>query len=98
MAMGVKERAAEGTAVTDTGAAYRQPRSARSAAAAVGGPAGRVRSNVAADIRAPNRVFGFFTITAGIDVLGVRFAAAGHPLAAEDRRALLISNNNFRIK
>src|SRR5215469_16256243 len=128
MAMGVKERAAEGTAVTDTGAAYRQPRSTRSAAAAVRdlhpayfafvmatgivsigaymlGPrwlsdalfivaiAGLVvltgalairlaafRSNVAADLRAPDRVFGFFTITAGVDVLGVRFAAAGHPL------------------
>jgi tellurite resistance protein TehA-like permease len=130
MSIGVKERAAEGTAVTDTGAAYRQPRSTRSAAAAVRdlhpayfafvmatgivstgaymlGPrwlsdtllivavAGLVvltvalvwrlavfRSSVAADIRAPERVFGFFTITAGIDVLGVRFAAAGHPLPA----------------
>jgi tellurite resistance protein TehA-like permease len=39
------------------------------------------RSNVAADIHTPDRVFGFFTITAGIDVLGVRLAAAGHPLA-----------------
>jgi tellurite resistance protein TehA-like permease len=39
------------------------------------------RPNVAADIRAPERVFGFFTITAGLDVLGVRLAAAGHPLA-----------------
>jgi tellurite resistance protein TehA-like permease len=38
------------------------------------------RSNLAADIRAPDRVFGFFTITAGLDVLGARFAAAGHPL------------------
>ena len=38
------------------------------------------RSNVAADIRAPDRVFGFFTITAGLDVLGARFAAAGHPV------------------
>jgi len=26
-------------------------------------------------------VFGFFTIVAGVDVLGVRLAAAGHPLA-----------------
>ena len=114
--------------MTDTGAAYRQPRPTRSAAAAVRdlhpayfafvmatgivsigaymlGPrwlsdalliaavAGLVvltaalavrlavfRSNVAADVRAPDRVFGFFTITAGVDVLGVRFAAAGHPL------------------
>ncbi len=39
------------------------------------------RPNVAADIRAPDRVFGFFTITAGLDVLGVRLAVAGHPLA-----------------
>lgn len=37
-------------------------------------------ANVAADIRAPDRVFGFFTITAGLDVLGVRFAVDGHPL------------------
>ena len=130
MAIGVKERAAEGTAVTDTGAAYRQPRSTRSAAAAVrdlhpayfafvmatgivsigaymlgprwlsdallvvavlglavltGALAVRLavfRSSVAADISAPDRVFGFFTITAGIDVLGARFAEAGHPLVA----------------
>ena len=39
------------------------------------------RSRVAADIRAPERVFGFFTIVAGIDVLGVRLGSAGHPLA-----------------
>ncbi|MGI9006491.1 MAG: tellurite resistance/C4-dicarboxylate transporter family protein [Streptosporangiaceae bacterium] len=39
------------------------------------------RSSVAADILAPERVFGFFTIVAGLDVLGVRLAAAGHPLA-----------------
>ena len=39
------------------------------------------RSSVTADIQAPERVFGFFTITAGIDVLGVRLGAAGHPLA-----------------
>ena len=38
------------------------------------------RSHVAADIRAPDRVFGFFTIPAGLDVLGARFAAAGHPV------------------
>ena len=38
-------------------------------------------SSVAADIKAPERVFGFFTITAGLDVLGVRLALAGHPLA-----------------
>ena len=39
------------------------------------------RSSVIADIQAPDRVFGFFTITAGADVLGARLAAAGHPLA-----------------
>jgi tellurite resistance protein TehA-like permease len=38
------------------------------------------RSNVTADFQDPERVFGFFTITAGLDVLGVRFAFAGHPL------------------
>jgi tellurite resistance protein TehA-like permease len=40
----------------------------------------RFRPSVMADIRAPERVFGFFTITAGLDVLGVRFSYAGHPL------------------
>ena len=40
----------------------------------------RFRASVAADIGAPDRVFGFFTITAGLDVLGVRFAFGGHPL------------------
>jgi tellurite resistance protein TehA-like permease len=39
------------------------------------------RSAIAADIQAPERVFGFFPLVAGIDVLGVRLAAAGHPLA-----------------
>jgi tellurite resistance protein TehA-like permease len=38
------------------------------------------RPSVVADIHAPERVFGFFTITAGLDVLGVRFWYAGHPL------------------
>jgi tellurite resistance protein TehA-like permease len=38
------------------------------------------RSSGAADIKAPDRVFGFFTVPAGLDVLGVRFALAGHPL------------------
>jgi len=46
------------------------------------------RSNVAADIQAPERVFGFFTITAGLDVLGVRLALAGHPLATAILAAL----------
>jgi tellurite resistance protein TehA-like permease len=39
------------------------------------------RSAVAADIHAPERVFGFFAIVAGSNVLGVRLAAAGHPVA-----------------
>jgi len=38
------------------------------------------RPSVVADIHAPERVFGFFTITAGLDVLGVRLSYAGHPL------------------
>jgi tellurite resistance protein TehA-like permease len=38
------------------------------------------RPSVAADIQAPDRVFGFFTVSAGLDVLGVRLALAGHPL------------------
>jgi tellurite resistance protein TehA-like permease len=46
------------------------------------------RPNVAADVRAPDRVFGFFTITAGIDVFGVRLAAAGHPLVTAILAAL----------
>ena len=39
------------------------------------------RSGLAAAVRDPGRVFGFFTIAAGMDVLGIRLAAAGHPLA-----------------
>jgi len=39
------------------------------------------RSSVAAGIQAPERVFAFFTIVAGIDVPGVWLAAAGHLLA-----------------
>ena len=46
------------------------------------------RPRVAADARAPDRVFGFFTITAGMDVLGVRLAAAGHPLTTAILAAL----------
>jgi hypothetical protein len=38
------------------------------------------RASVAADVAAPDRVFGFFTIPAGLNVLGVRFALAGHPV------------------
>jgi tellurite resistance protein TehA-like permease len=39
------------------------------------------RSNVAADVHAPDRVFSFFSVTAAADVVGVRLASAGHPLA-----------------
>jgi tellurite resistance protein TehA-like permease len=39
------------------------------------------RPSVAADVREPERVFGFFTIPAAMDVLGARLASAGHPLA-----------------
>ena len=38
------------------------------------------RGAVAADLRTPERVFGFFTVVAGMNVLGVRLAIAGHPL------------------
>ncbi|MBV9206025.1 MAG: tellurite resistance/C4-dicarboxylate transporter family protein [Actinobacteria bacterium] len=48
----------------------------------------RFRPSVAADIHAPERVFGFFTITAGLDVLGVRFFYAGHPLVTAILAAL----------
>jgi tellurite resistance protein TehA-like permease len=40
----------------------------------------RYRANVAADARAPEKTFGFFTIVAGTEVVGVRLVAAGHPL------------------
>jgi tellurite resistance protein TehA-like permease len=40
----------------------------------------RFRPDVLADLNAPDRVFGFFAIPAGLDVLGVRLALAGHPL------------------
>jgi len=46
------------------------------------------RASVAADIKAPDRVFGFFTITAALDVLGARLALAGHPLATAILAAL----------
>ena len=39
------------------------------------------RPGMAAGLRDPDQAFGFFAITAGADVLGVRLAAAGHPLA-----------------
>ena len=38
------------------------------------------RPGAAASFHDPERVFGFFAIAAGIDVLGIRLAAAGHPL------------------
>ena len=38
------------------------------------------RPSLAAGFRDPERVFGFFAVAAGINVLGLRLAAAGHPL------------------
>ncbi|HET9893798.1 MAG TPA: tellurite resistance/C4-dicarboxylate transporter family protein [Streptosporangiaceae bacterium] len=38
------------------------------------------RRSLAADLQAPDRVFGFFTIVAGLDVLAARLDMAGHPL------------------
>ncbi len=40
----------------------------------------RYPANVTADARAPEKTFGFFTIVAGIEVVGVRYDTAGHPL------------------
>src|SRR5215472_10578284 len=40
----------------------------------------RYRSQVVAEFRAPERVFGFFAISASCDLLGARYAAAGHPM------------------
>jgi len=40
----------------------------------------RYRSRVVAELQAPERVFGFFAIPASCDVVGERFAAAGHPM------------------
>jgi tellurite resistance protein TehA-like permease len=39
------------------------------------------RPSVAAGFRDPGRVFGLFAIAAGMDVLGIRLASAGHPVA-----------------
>jgi len=36
--------------------------------------------NVAADARTPEKTFGFFTIVAGMEVVGLRFDEAGHPM------------------
>jgi tellurite resistance protein TehA-like permease len=38
------------------------------------------RPSMAAGVRDPARVFGLFAITAGMNVLGIRLADAGHPL------------------
>jgi len=38
------------------------------------------RQSMAAAFHDPGRAFGFFSIAAGMDVLGIRLAAAGHPL------------------
>jgi len=40
----------------------------------------RYPSQVAADFRAPERVFGFFAVSASCDLLGTRYASAGHPM------------------
>src|SRR5215469_17164584 len=40
----------------------------------------RCRSRAVAEFQAPERVFGFFAISASCDLLGARFAAAGHPM------------------
>jgi tellurite resistance protein TehA-like permease len=40
----------------------------------------RHRSRVIAELKAPDRVFGFFAISATCGLLGARFAAAGHPM------------------
>jgi tellurite resistance protein TehA-like permease len=40
----------------------------------------RFRPSVVADLQAPEQVFGFFSIPAGLDVVGVRLWYAGHPL------------------
>jgi tellurite resistance protein TehA-like permease len=39
------------------------------------------RPSLAADFRDPGRVFGFFAIPAGMNVVGTRLVSAGHPLA-----------------
>ncbi len=41
----------------------------------------RFPHQLANDSRSPGRVFGFFTIVAGLDVLGIRLAASGHYVA-----------------
>jgi tellurite resistance protein TehA-like permease len=41
----------------------------------------RFPSAVRQDARRPERVFGFFTIVAGVAVVGIRLAAGGHPVS-----------------
>jgi tellurite resistance protein TehA-like permease len=41
----------------------------------------RFRPSVIVDARAPDRVFGFFEVTAALNVVGVRLWYAGHPVA-----------------
>jgi len=40
----------------------------------------RYRSRVVAELQAPERVFGFFAISASCDLLAARFAASDHPM------------------
>jgi tellurite resistance protein TehA-like permease len=40
----------------------------------------RYRSRAVAEFQAPDRVFGFFAISASCDLLGARYASAGHPM------------------
>jgi tellurite resistance protein TehA-like permease len=40
----------------------------------------RYRSRVVADFQAPERVFGFFAVSASCALLGARYASAGHPM------------------
>lgn len=42
----------------------------------------RYRPQVVADFQAPERVFGFFAISASCDLLGARYVSAGHPMVA----------------
>jgi tellurite resistance protein TehA-like permease len=46
------------------------------------------RPSLAADARAPEKTFGFFTIVAGTGVLAVRFTGAGHPMVTAVLAAL----------
>jgi hypothetical protein len=77
---------------------FRAPLAAAAAGLVVRGAAlairlARFRSSVVADVKAPERVFGFYTIVAAIDVLGVRLAAAGHPLVTAILAGLAAAGN-----